>query len=311
MKRWHSLAIRAFGFVVLALLPAAVHADAQPAAQAAWEVTVAQKLEDAKIRIRHSDEIITVAVAPAIVANTDISKFEPGDTIWIHVSADHTAVTQVDCAYVNAKDRVVTMVSIALALLFFTAFLIWGGARALLMGADGYYSKSKFQMVVWFAVLVVTYISTYILRWRYAGMLGGIGIPAHLALISGFSAFSFAAAKGIAVAQNTAQAATPGAGAGAAAPPARQYRGASHWKFIRDLLTDEKGNPDIGDYQMLVIVLVAVVTYLYQAYHFAGTIRFATNVDLPDVDTTILAAFGLGQGAYLGKKVASQGQPEA
>jgi hypothetical protein len=36
---------------------------------------------------------------------------------------------------------------------------------------------------------------------------------------------------------------------------------------------------------------------------FSSACPFRT-VTLPDVDSTVLAAFGLGQGAYLGKKLA-------
>ena len=59
---------------------------------------------------------------------------------------------------------------------------------------------------------------------------------------------------------------------------------------------------DFGDFQMLVVTLVAVTMYLLAAYHFLGQIQFAASVSLPDVDTTVLSAFGLGQGAYLVKK---------
>jgi hypothetical protein len=38
------------------------------------------------------------------------------------------------------------------------------------------------------------------------------------------------------------------------------------------------------------------------AWHHLGTIEFVKPITLPDVDSTILAGFGLGQGAYLTKK---------
>ena len=37
-------------------------------------------------------------------------------------------------------------------------------------------------------------------------------------------------------------------------------------------------------------------------FNFFGTVSYAKVTNLPDVDTTLLAAFGLGQGAYLTKK---------
>jgi len=54
---------------------------------------------------------------------------------------------------------------------------------------------------------------------------------------------------------------------------------------------------------MLAVTLVAVVMYLTLVFHFLESIEFLKTVSLPDVDSTILAGFGLGQGAYLAKKV--------
>jgi hypothetical protein len=48
--------------------------------------------------------------------------------------------------------------------------------------------------------------------------------------------------------------------------------------------------------------LLAVGTFLAMILHFLGSLDARTIVYLPDVDTTILASFGLGHGAYLTKK---------
>jgi hypothetical protein len=44
------------------------------------------------------------------------------------------------------------------------------------------------------------------------------------------------------------------------------------------------------------------VTYLVLVFNFFGSVEYSKIVSLPDVDTTLLATFGLGQGAYLTKK---------
>ena len=72
----------------------------------------------------------------------------------------------------------------------------------------------------------------------------------------------------------------------------------------RDLVQNDEGNFDLGDFQMVVVTLLAVAMYLVLIFHFLGSIELRNAVDFPDVDTTILAAFGLGQGAYLTKKAA-------
>ena len=58
---------------------------------------------------------------------------------------------------------------------------------------------------------------------------------------------------------------------------------------------------------MVVITILAVVVYLAQLFAFLGSIELLKVVTIPDVDTTILATFGLGQGAYLTKKYAGDG----
>jgi len=49
-----------------------------------------------------------------------------------------------------------------------------------------------------------------------------------------------------------------------------------------------------------------VVIYLMLVFSFLHAIAYSTSVSLPDVDTTILATFGLGQGAYLTKKAVGE-----
>jgi hypothetical protein len=53
---------------------------------------------------------------------------------------------------------------------------------------------------------------------------------------------------------------------------------------------------------MIIVTLVAVGMYVVMILHFLGLMELRAATSLPDVDTTILASFGLGQGAYLTKK---------
>ena len=68
------------------------------------------------------------------------------------------------------------------------------------------------------------------------------------------------------------------------------------------IVCDGKDSKDFGDFQMLVVTLVAVVMYVMLVFHFLESVEFLKKATLPDVDSTILAGFGLGQGAYLAKK---------
>ena len=78
-----------------------------------------------------------------------------------------------------------------------------------------------------------------------------------------------------------------------------------------DLLHNDLGQVDFGDFQMVIIPILAVVTYAIQCFISSGDLtKFVSpplkNIQLPDVDSTILAVFGLAQGAYLTKKYARE-----
>src|SRR5713226_8983756 len=80
-----------------------------------------------------------------------------------------------------------------------TALLTGGHPLQLIIGEDGRYSNSKFQMAIWFVVVIATYLATVYLRVAQAGweFFGGVDIPKNLLLLSGMSALTFGGAKGI------------------------------------------------------------------------------------------------------------------
>jgi hypothetical protein len=151
-------------------------------------------------------------------------------------------------------------------------------------------------MAIWFSVLISTYIATVFLRVQSCGweFFGSVDLPVHLFALSGASALTLGAAKGITTAK--VQAAVK------AGVPDPKPAGTPH--FLLDLVANDSGGFDLGDFQMLVVTLLAVAMYLTNTYQFLGSIDCLKTASLPDVDTTILAAFGLGQGAYLTKKAA-------
>jgi hypothetical protein len=197
---------------------------------------------------------------------------------------------------VGLGQRIFVIVLAYLATFLIATLLTRGHPIRLIIGTDNRYSNSKFQMAVWFSILVATYLATIILRLHSLGwdFWGNVNIPAHLLALSGASALTYGAAKGITTSKVEA--------ALAAGNPNPKPSGTPH--FFLDLVSNDLGNFDLGDFQMLVITMLAVGMYLVAIFHFLGTIEGLKTVSLPDVDTTILAAFGLGQGAYLTKKAA-------
>jgi hypothetical protein len=74
---------------------------------------------------------------------------------------------------------------------------------------------------------------------------------------------------------------------------------------VTQLFQNDKGQADLGDTQMILITLIAIATYVVTSFHQLGNLEIAPNVSLPDIDSYLLASFGIGQGAYLAKKAAS------
>ncbi len=74
---------------------------------------------------------------------------------------------------------------------------------------------------------------------------------------------------------------------------------------ITQLFQNDMGRADLGDTQMILITLIAIATYVVTSFHQLGGLEIAQQVSLPDIDSYLLASFGIGQGAYLAKKAAS------
>jgi hypothetical protein len=282
---------------------------------------------------------LTVAVNnPAL--KTRLKQFHLGD--HIRVAFDSTSVVQdIDGAaysYVSTKYRFSMLLVCFLVPLAIATLMTWGHPFKLIVGLDNRYSNSKLQAALWFWVMLATYLDVLYFRISVAGLdfLGGINIPQNLLLLSGMSAITFTGAKAITTAKvnaananaaadaaapvnNVAQAAAIAAvaqgadvtvlvppAAPASIPPPDPKNGLDNGEesFWRDIVQNDLGNFDFGDFQMVIVTLLAICTYLLAVHHYVGAIDLTATTSLPDVDTTILSAFGLGQGAYLAKKAA-------
>lgn len=186
--------------------------------------------------------------------------------------------------------------------------------QQLIIGQDNRYSNSKFQMAVWFFVLITSYIAALWIRVWAAGtdFIGGVNIPNNLLALSGLSVLTFGGAKAITSTKSGAQGQRPKTQAdkprflfdlthddGVPAQPAQAAIGNQPAVAAQPEIPPQF---DFGDFQMLIVTLIAVATYVVLILNFFGTVSYTRVTSLPDVDTTLLAAFGLGQGAYLTKK---------
>lgn len=249
------------------------------------------------------------------VVKDRLKTLHKGDRIKITYlqEKDQNVLTQfcLDRLKSSVSVRIFVLVVTTLACVLFGVFWTRSNPLRLIIGLDGRYSNSKFQIALWFLVLVVTYLSTLWMRVWFAGcdFIEGVSIPQNLLLVSGMSVITYGGAKAITQTKVADEKAKPDGNQ----DPKNSANAAPN--FFKDLTHDDgkaaQGqNPavpaqlDFGDFQMLMITLIAVATYLVVAFNFLGTIQLAKSVSLPDLDNTILATFGLGHGAYLVKKAA-------
>ena len=235
----------------------------------------------------------TLPVAPDV--RSHVADLHAGDVVQVKATPGaqpevrDIEVKSVPVSWARRAGALIVSLAILLALLW----LLHASPRQLVLGEDGRYSKSKFQVALWFMALLTGYLATVGLRWWASGytLVGGVGIPTELLVISGISAFTFVGAKGVTmskIARSPAFAAV------------KQTVAASH--FPDDLVRDDLGHPDLGDTQMVLITLIAVGTYLVTVFSWLGVLNLTAQTQMPNVDSTLVGVFGLGQGAYLVKK---------
>lgn len=241
---------------------------------------------------------------------TDLKSFKLGDHLALDIDEKDGAqiLRSVGIAMVKPPFRRVAGVFVAVAFipLLFAFLVSWGHPlRLTIIGADNRYSNSKFQMAIWFWVVIATYLTAIYFRVNWGGWdFVRVNIPQNLLLLSGISVLTFAGAKGITTEKRKEDMAKQVVAQGAVPVDPKQSAPPGTQSFLKDLVRNDYGQFDFGDFQMVVVTLVAVGIYLTLAFHFIGALELRKAAILPDVDTTILGAFGLGQGAYLAKKAA-------
>ena len=243
-----------------------------------------------------------------------LTNWKAGDQIIATVAVSKSGTTELNTLQdiqpqlmqVGSWEPAVALFSFPVVVVLLTIFS--KSVRELLfIGQDGRWSNSQTQMSLWFTLWVSVYVGTFILRWASTQhILGSITTPTALLTLSGLSGLTFAGAKGITATKAAKEVADPTpAPAGAVSPNGKRNNTREATTSPADLLKDDNGNFDFGDFQMLVVTLIAVISYAIIAYHFLGVLEARASISLPDVDGTVLAMFGVGQGAYLAKKAST------
>ena len=167
-------------------------------------------------------------------------------------------------------------------------------------GADGRASTSKFQWLLWTIVVLFAYVALLTARAMH-GYFGALGsLPSNVLIAMGLSSFTAIAAKQITTA-NVAN--------GQAVKPPKIDQPPNPG----ELLSDDSGYPELSKMQLLAWTLLAIGIYLGQVVTNVSTTLAATTASslppLPDIDPTLMVLMGLGQAAYLGKKLTTNDTP--
>jgi hypothetical protein len=211
------------------------------------------------------------------------------------------------------------------------------GLNGLMIGEDGRYSNSRTQIALWFFILISTYVAVTFTRVIHGGVdfAGGIGIPTNLLFLSGISAFTYATAKQITKSETSVLeyfgvknlAELQESLAKKDVNDLKNTKEAMDFKSLKDKQSvlpssSSTSQPltvkpnffhdlfyrggsdslDLGDFQMIIITFLTITIYIVQIVGYLGALSLHKSVILPDVDSTLLATFGLGQSAYLAKK---------
>jgi hypothetical protein len=188
------------------------------------------------------------------------------------------------------------LISFGFLFLLWVLYRIFAGSwnpLKVVVGEDGRPSTSKLQMWMWTVVVLFTYGAIYAAR-AVTGKFDAINdIPANVLIAMGLSVITATAAKGITVSFiQSGELAKTQATTSTSGPS--------------QVLREDDGSLDLSKIQMLAWTVVAIAVYLINV---VAKIKGGVYEPFPDIDAALMVLMGLGQGAYLGKKLVSTDTP--
>jgi hypothetical protein len=161
--------------------------------------------------------------------------------------------------------------------------------RSLYVGVDGRWSTSKVQSLMWTLIFVYTLVTIFIadqigLKFNEDVTFGTLTFPDNYLLLLGGPYAALVAAKGITSSQSDQKTTDD-------TSPADK----SVAQGLREVVGDDDGNADLGDFQFFLFNLIAVAVFLVL---FVPDVQAGLPV-LPDYLVALTSASALG---YLGKK---------
>lgn len=167
----------------------------------------------------------------------------------------------------------------------------WNPLRVI-CGTDGRPSTSKLQFWLWTIVVLFSYVALYAARVISNNLEVINEIPTNLLIAMGFSIVTATAAKGITVSFVKS---------GELVKPPAPPQGSG----LDQVLKEDDGSLDLSKIQMLAWTVIAIGVYLILVNRAIKSPPYA----LPNIDSALMVLMGLGQGAYLGKKLVTTDVP--
>jgi len=214
------------------------------------------------------------------------------------------------------------VIGVAVLLVLWLAYRVLAGKWniwTVVEGADGLASASKLQWFLWTAVVIFSYSTIWAIRALGGNFSAIDSIPKNVLIAMGFSATTMAAAKGITVGylgsgKILKPPVTASAKASAGGPPVAAVASVLPTPSVTGpgaIFQDDDGVPDLSKIQMLAWTAIASVIYVIavvDAVH-RGALAVPPNAVLPNIDASLMVLMGLGQGAYIGKKLTTDDTP--
>ena len=159
--------------------------------------------------------------------------------------------------------------------------------KQIYMGEDGFASISKAQFFIWTFVAIFAYLMIISDRATMHSIFNPPSeVPYHLLLAMGLSVITASTAKAISIRD-----------------PSREINSGIDDKPGVGLFTDEKGKPDLSKIQMMAWTMIAISVFFVELLH--NIWWDPRPPEIPDIDEALLALMGIGQGAYITKKLIS------
>lgn len=196
----------------------------------------------------------------------------------------------------------------SLFVLWFSVFLVSGKLNpfSFVIGEDQRPSTSILKPYLWTIVVLFAYVSIYAARLHKGLWQANISIPPNLLLAMTYDVVTAVAARSITETKvRSGEVVKP-------PPPASYGVSANPADGAGAVVLSDDGQADLSKIQTLVWTLIAIITYLFAMTYTIRQIQTAQSpaeIPFPDIDAVMMVLMGLGNAAYLGKKLVSTETP--